>query len=405
MGKLALKGGKPLRNKAFRKWPLFSDSEIEAVSELLRLGKVGRVTFFGKNEPSKVDELRESWLQYYPGKEYAIPCNSCCTALELALRNAGIGPGDEVITTPTTWVATNLAPLMVGADTTFADVSPKNYCLDPDALEAAVTPRTKAVIIVHVGGYCCEMDRIMKVAEKHNLIVIEDCAQAQNSKYKGRDVGTWGHFGCFSFDIAKLLTSGEGGMLVCDEKDLGPWVFGITGHEGKQINKIREKHKMHGWNYRMTEFQAAMVLSQLPKMHQEQERRQENAEYLRGRLREIEGIGEVPAEPVQNYYSFIFKYDSSFFKDVTKQKFMEALTAEGLPLFSSASHQEPAYRSPFFCWHGRNYADVNCPVAEKAFNEEAVGFNGAGILLGEEKDMDDIADIIIKVKENIEELI
>ena len=183
MAKLAIKGGQPLRTKPWPRWPVIDDEEIQAVTEILEKGKMGRVTVFGRGEDSKVDEFREAWLRYCPGKDYAIPCSSCCTALELSLRNAGVGHGDEVITPPSTWVATNLAPVMVGTTPVFADVSPENYCLDPDAMEAAVTPRTRAVIPVHIGRYCCEMDRIMAVAEKHDLVVIEDCAQAHGSRY------------------------------------------------------------------------------------------------------------------------------------------------------------------------------------------------------------------------------
>jgi len=265
MPNLAVNGGTPLREKPWPKWPVIGEEEKAAVTDLLDRAIMGRVTVFGKGEDSKVDELREAWLRCYPGKDYAIPCSSCCTALELSLRNAGIGPGDEVITPPSTWVATNLAPVMVGATPVIVDVSPDNYCLDPDAMEAAITPRTRAVIPVHIGGYCCEMDRIMEIANRHDVVVVEDCAQAHGSKYKDKFVGYWGHFGCFSFDIAKLMTAGEGGLVVCNDDDLGEWVYGVLGHAGAQSDRIlgKEGRKGDGWNFRMTEFQAAILLAQL----------------------------------------------------------------------------------------------------------------------------------------------
>jgi len=407
MAKLAINGGTPLRTKSWPKWPVIGDEEIRAVTEILEKGKMGRVTIFGKGEPSQVDAFREAWLRRYPGKDYAIPCSSCCTALELSLRNAGVGPGDEVITPPSTWVATNLAPVMVGATPVFADVSPDNYCLDPDAMEAAVTPRTRAVIPVHIGGYCCEMDRIMEIARKHDLVVVEDCAQAHGSKYKDKFVGYWGHFGCFSFDIAKLMTAGEGGLVVCNDEDLGEWVYGVLGHAGKQIDAIQSKEgrKSDGWNFRMTEFQAAILLAQLARAEEQKRKRMKNADYLRSRLAEIDGIGEVPHSPEQNYYSFMFKYDADHFGGVPKQKFEQALKAEGIVTFCSPGNQHPAYRSPHFHCPWKDFSDVHCPVAERAFNEEATGIRATDALLGEKEDMDDIADAVIKIKDNIDELL
>lgn len=407
MPELAINGGRPIRTKPWPKWPIIGKEEKAAVIELLDRAIMGRVTVFGKGEDSQVDQFREAWLRQYPGKEYAIPCSSCCTALELSLRNAGIGPGDEVITPASTWVATNLAPAMVGATPVIVDVSPENYCIDPDAIEAAITPRTSAIIPVHVGGYCCEMDRIMEIAERHHLVVIEDCAQAQDSKYKDKFVGNWGHFGCFSFDIAKLMTSGEGGLVVCDDRDLGEWVYGICGQAGKQIDQISggEARKIDGWNFRMTELQAAILLVQLTRAEELKHKRMANADYLRLRMREIEGIGTVPHSPEQNYYSFMFRYDSERFSGATKQQFVEALGAEGVPTFCSPGSQAPVYRSPYFHSHGQDLSQVHCPVAERAFEEEAVGFHSTYMLIAEKEDMDDIVAAIVKVLEHADELV
>lgn len=405
MAKLAINGGKPLRTKPFLTWPIIGKEEIAAALGVLNEGRLGRIARFGMGGANFTDKFREAWKTYYPGKEYAIPCVSCCAALELSLRNAGIGPGDEVITTPSTWVSPNLAPLHVGASVAFADVSPDNYCINPAAIEAAITKKTRAIIVVHIGGYCCAMDKITALARKKNLIVIEDCAQAQGSKYKGKYVGTWGDFGCYSFDIAKLMTAGEGGMLVCDDKALGNRVYGVCGHAGAQIDKIISKRRIDGWNYRMTETQAAILLAQLPRVERQKRTRIKNADHLRKRLSEVEGIGQVPFSPEQNYYSFIFKYDKTCFKNVPKKKFREALIKEGInKLFASPSDQEPAYRSPYFS--GKvDLSKVHCPVAERAYTEEAMGISGAEVLLGAKKDMDDIADAVIKIKENIDELV
>lgn len=406
MSKLAIAGGAPLKKNPWPKWPVLGDEEARGVMNILDKGKMGRVTVFGSGEPSQVDAFREAWTRHYPGKDYAIPCSSCCTALELSLRNAGIGPGDEVITPASTWVATNLAPAMVGAAPVIVDVSPDNYCISPRAIEEAITPRTKAIIPVHIGGYCCEMDAIMASAEKHHLVVVEDCAQAQGSMYKGRHVGTWGHFGCYSFDILKLMTSGEGGVVVCDDKDLSEYVYGVCGQAGKQIERILAggKRKAHGWNFRMTEFQAAILLAQLTRTAAQRRTRIENAAYLRKRLSQIEGLSPVRHDPEQNYYSFMFKYDRRYWQDLPKQKFTSALKAEGIPLFCSPGDQYPVYRSPFFHVPGKDYSRVHCPVAERAFTEEAVGIHAVHGLLGKKEDMDDIVDAILKLRENLDEL-
>ena len=406
MANLAINGASPSRTEPYLTWPPVLDEEIEAVNRVLREGQMGRITRFGNGGSNETDKFREAWKQQYPGKELAIPCGSCCDALELALRNAGIGPGDEVITPPSTWVASNLAPFRVGANVVFADVSPANYCIDPKAIEQAITSRTRAILLVHVAGYCCDMDAIMALAEKHGLVVIEDCAQAQGSKYKGRYVGTCGHFGCYSFDVGKLMPAGEGGLLVFDEEDVrSDWVHGICGHAGAQIDQLKEGRHIDGWNYRMTEIQAAILLAKVQRTEEEKWTRIRNADYLRARLAEIDGIGEVAHEPEQAYYSFMFKYDASAFKNVPKSRFVEALAAEGInKLFSSPSNQEPAYRSAYFNPNGRDYSHVVCPVAERAYREEAVGISGVEVFLGRRSDMDEIADAIVKIQENADEL-
>lgn len=404
MARLAVNGGAPQRTESFHPWPYIDDQEVQAVSKVLEDGTMGRIMRYGTRGPSLVNDFRQAWLSAYPGKEYAIPCASGCSALELALRNAGVGPGDEVITPASTWVATNLAPLHVGADVVFADISPVNYCIGADSIRASITPRTKAVIVVHVGGYCCEMDTIMRIARDNNLVVIEDCAQSHGSKYKDRYVGNWGHFGCVSFDAGKLISAGEGGLLLCDDEDLGEWVYGVCGQSGESIEKLMKGRKVDGWNYRMTEYQAALLLVQLSRAEDQKQKRSANAEYLRQGMAGIPGLTNVPCVAEQNYYTFMFKYNKDAFGGILKRRFEEALSAEGLPVFCSPGNQEPVYRSPFF-HSDKDYSGEFCPVAEHAYEEEAVGFISAGTLLGSKDDMDDILNAIRKVSDNKAELL
>ena len=402
MAKLAINGGKPVRTKPFPLWPIVGDEEKNAVSEVVASGRWAHLF---ADPGSRVEEFRERFARYF-GVDYVILTTNGSVALEVALRNAGVGPGDEVITPPTTWVATNLAPVMVGADPVFVDVSPDNYGLDPDKLEEAITERTKAIIPVHIGGYPCHMKGIMEVADRHGLVVIEDCAQAHGSKYDGRFVGTIGHFGCFSFELTKLMSSGEGGAVIANDDSYGEHVIGMSGEAGQQFRRLFARGRQNvGWNSRMTEMQAAILIAQLGRLEAQRKTRAENADYLEPRLAAIEGLTSLSRAPQQNYYSYMLKYDSRCFKDAPKQTFMEAVAAEGITLFSSPSHQPPAYRSPKFYSPRRDYSDVNCPVAEKVFVEEAIGIRGTWVLLGNKADMDNVVDAFAKVKDNIDELI
>lgn len=398
MARLAICGGVPLRKQRFC-WPVAGEEEKRAVLEVVVGGRWGHAM----DPECNVTRFEKEYASYY-GVKYAVSVNSGSTALEVALRTAGIGPGDEVITPPLTWVATQLAPVMVGADPVFVDVAPENYCMDPEKIEAAITPKTRAIIPVHIGGYLCEMDRIMEIARKHNLLVIEDCAQAHGSRYKDKLAGTVGDFGCFSFEISKLMTAGEGGMVITDHDDWGNYAYSFT-NAGKAYGNQGgyPKGKIMGWNLRITEFQAALLRIQLRNLEEQKKKRIENAKYLSGQISEIEGIKPVKQTPDQNYYSYLFKYDPRYFKDVPVQRFREALDAEGIPCFSSVSHQL-AYKMFQFCSPRKNYENVSCPVAEQAYYQEAVGIKASGTLLGKKEDMDDIVKAILKIKENAEEI-
>lgn len=399
MGKLAIRGGMPLRSKPWPTWPVFDKREIDAVGEVVRSGKWGHVS-----APEAKTVAFENEFSAYHGVNYAICVTNGSVALEVPLRAAGIGYGDEVITPPTTWVATNQAAVLVGADPVFVDVDPDTYCLDPRKIEDAITSRTRAIIVVHLGGYLGDMDTIMAIARKRNLVVIEDCAQAHGSRLGGRLVGTFGDFGAFSFEKTKLMTSGEGGAVITNRHDWGNYAFSFANASMAYGQKGRFSGKIEGWNARMTEFQAVILSVQLLRLEEHRRKRAENAEYLRARLSQIEGISPLRQDPGQNYFSYIFKYDSRCFKDVSVWKFREAFLAEGMPCFSSASHQYPVYRSPVFRSPRRDYANVFCPVAERAFEQEAVGLRATFALLGEKSEMDDIVEAVLKIKENIEEL-
>lgn len=397
MAKLAIKGGKPVRTKPFLKWPMYEAKERNGILEVLSSRRWGHQT-----KPYRCCELQEKFAQYI-GTEFAIAVTNGSVALEVPLRTVGIGPGDEVITPPTTWVATNLAPVLAGAEAVFADICPDTYCLDPERVKEMITPKTRAIIPVHFGGYLADMDKIMAIAKKHNLIVIEDCAQAHGSQYKGKRVGSIGDFGAFSFEISKLMTAGEGGIITTNDKYWAEKAYAFT-HAGRIYGETGHyQGKIMCWNHRMTEFQAAILLVQLTRLEKHKRMRIKNAEYLKKRLSEIDGIKSLRQDPGQNYYFYIFKYNKEFFRGISVHRFREALNAEGIPCFCSA-HQKPVYRANGFGIQKRDYSKVFCPVAERAHEEEAVGLQATWTLLGEKKDMDDIIKAVYKIKENALEL-
>ncbi len=400
---LALCGGKSLRTRPIGLWPVWDQREEKAVLMTLRSGRWGHAM-----RPDDRATAFEKAFAAYQGVKYAISVANGSVSLELCLRAVKIGPGDEVITPATTWVATNLAPVMVGADPVFVDVCPDTYCLDPDQIEPAITKKTRAIIVVHLGGYLCDMDRIMKIARKHRLIVIEDCAQAHGSVYKGKKVGAIGDFGSFSFEQSKLMTAGEGGMVTTNNDAWGNYVNSLAHARMKYGNDgqyFPEHGRAMAWNLRMTEFQAAILSEQLKRLDAHKKKRIANAEYLREKLLRIDGITPLKQSPDQNYFSYVFRYDASRFNDVRVARFRQALAAEGISCFSSASHQPPVYRSPAFFSPRNDFKKVRCPVAERAFEEEAVGLRANALLLGTKKDMNDIVSAIVKIRENIDELV
>ena len=401
MSRLALSGGTPVRHRPFPSWPVWDSGEEQGVLAVLRSSKWGHT--MSPDDQSRAFERRYA---DYHAVDYCITVANGSVALEVALRTADVGPGDEVITTPTTFVATGQAAVMVGADTVFADIKPDTYCIDPDAVTAAITPATKAIIVVHIGGYACDMRRIMEIDRQHNLIVIEDCAQAHGTRIDGRAVGSIGDFGCFSFESSKLMTAGEGGAVITNNERFGKKAFSLCNAGFQYANKAGFDRwgKVVGWNLRMTEFQAAILTCQLSRLDEHKKIRQANAAYLRGHLAGIEGITCLAATQEQNYYSYLFKCDTKAFGNVPIQAIRKALAAEGIPSFSSPSNQPPSYRSPRFLSPRSDYKDVYCPEAERAFEREALGISATRCLLADQEDMDDIVKAIVKIKENVGEL-
>jgi dTDP-4-amino-4,6-dideoxygalactose transaminase len=410
MTKLAIKSGKAVRNRPFSQWPIWDEKER---TELLEVLDSGNWSYHAKRH-DKQTELAERFARFHDSN-HGICTSSGSAALAVSLEAAGVKAGDEVIVPALTFVATASAAMSIGASPVFVDVDSKSYCIDVDKVQDALTERTKAVVPVHLYSRIADMDRLTQVAEKNNLIVVEDCAHVPGSKWRGKGVGSIGTLGCFSFQQSKIMTAGEGGMIITSDKNLEERCTSFVDC-GRTRKGDKYAQNAIGWNYRMTEFQAAILLGQLQRLPSIIDKTEKNAEYLSQKLKGIDGIKPLEKDDRvtrQSYYYYVFKYDRECFEEVPRDRFMAALFFEGIPC---EKIYEPVYQSPLFRMEPKrwpmygisNHVTVSCPStgcpeAEKASNEEAVAIPHV-VLLGENGDTDDVVAAIEKIKDNVHEL-
>jgi len=398
VGKLAIDGGQKLRTEPFHPWPVVDDEDVKAVAEVVASGKWGSLSGGGK-----VDEFIRRFTEFQQA-QYGVCCVNGTAALEIALRACGVGRGDEVIVTPYTFIASASSILMVGGIPVFVDIDPESYNIDVTKIETAITDRTKAIMAVHIGGCPCDMDAIMEIAQRHNLRVIEDCAQAHGAAWRGRRVGAIGDAGAFSFQSSKNLNSGEGGIVVTNNKDIYDRAWSLH-NVGRVPTGAWYEHPILGWNYRMTEFQGALLTSQMRRLPDQIAKREENAAYLNERLAQIPCVKPLKRDArvtTHAYHLYMFRYNPEVL-GVPKSRFVSALAAEGIP---AAGGYTPIYKEYAFALDlpgYPSYAKLALPVCERACADEAVWLFQS-MLLGPKKDMDDIADAIEKVAENAREL-
>jgi len=397
MSDLAVLGGKPVRERAFTAWPVFGAREEELALEVLRSGHWWRYTHgealdAGAAEsaaPSKVAEFQGRFAAAH-GSKYGIACVNGTAALEVALRALGVGNGDEVIVPPYTFIATATAPMLIGATPVFCDIDISTFNLDPARLEAAITPRTKAILPVHFAGLAADMGAIGAIAARHGIPVLEDAAHGHGGSWCGRPLGSIGVAATFSFQASKNMTAGEGGLITTGNAELAEICESLVW-VGRKVGRPWYEHHRLGWNYRMTEFQAALLIAQLERLGEQTARRQKNGSYLSACLRDIPGILplDVPDYATGHaWHIYVLRFDAAEF-GVSREVFLKALTAEGIPASSGYAH--PLYRNPVF--EGTEWAE--CPASEQACRE-AVWMEHR-LLLGDEHDMDDIAQAVQKV--------
>lgn len=347
--------------------PSVGEEEIRAVAEVLRSGRYV--------QGPKVREFEEKFADYI-GTKYAIATNSGTAALHISLAAAGIGTGDEVIVPALTFFSTATSVIHNNAIPIFADIDPETYCLDPDDMEKRITDRTKAVIPVHLYGHPAEMDSIMEIAQAHDLLVIEDAAQAHGAEYKGKKVGSIGHIGCWSFYATKNMTTGEGGMITTNDSGIAEKARLIRNHG--MIS--RDDHAILGYNYRMNEISAAIGLVQLSKLDKLNEIRTRNSKYLLKRLEGVKWLNLPKIKPYVKHAFFWCPVQVNEEKLGMKTKDLRAkLMEKGVEVrhrYVAPLYRQPmlinqsAYpqNCPFNCpLYGRNidYSQFNCPNAEK----------------------------------------
>jgi dTDP-4-amino-4,6-dideoxygalactose transaminase len=298
-----------------------------------------------------VAELERRFAAYH-GAKFGIAVANGTVSLEIALTSAGIGPGDEVIVPPITFVASATAVARIGAVPVFVDVCPDTINLDPERVKSALTERTRAIVLVHFAGCPAEPDTFAALCKRHNLVLIEDCAHAHGAEWKRQRVGSFGHWGSFSFQGSKNMTSGEGGILITNDSDFAEAARSIA-NQGRRTGGAWYEHVNLGTNARLTGFQASLLINQLERLPQQVSTRMGRAEQLRAGIADIDSLKATPSEIEERITAHAFHLFSMHYLSnelgVTRDKFAAALQAEGLPV--TTGYPYPIYRNRLFKDH------------------------------------------------------
>lgn len=411
MAKLALKGGsreaENLR-KIVPPWPIYDEDDERAVVEVIRSRRWCRL-YAG----SKAEIFEKMFAEYHQAK-YGIAVANGTVALELALKTVGVGIGDEVIVPAVTFIATASAVSEVGAIPIFADVDPETAAISAKSIEENITKKTKAVMGVHYAGYPINFDEILPLVKRHGLFLIEDCAHAHGSEWGGRKVGAIGHMGGFSLQESKTLTAGEGGIVLTNSDDLAEKAR-LIHNIGRVLGKPGYTHYILSSNYRLSEVQAGLLISQMRRLREQVELKHETGEYLASKLRKIGGVEPLKMDgrvTKRGYYYFVIRYYPEEFQNVPRERFVAALNAEGVP--AGVGYGMPLYKQPAFKrenlkgvfpegWKVPNYENLNLPGAEEYCKREVTLPHQ--ILLGGRGAADLVVAAIEKIKENVDELL
>lgn len=407
MSALALLGGRKAKNKPFPVWPYYDRNEERALKEVLE----SRVWW--RTPGTKTLEFEKSFAKFH-GARHGIAVTNGTAALEVTIAGLGITAGDEVIVPNFTFVATASAVLFANALPVLVDVDPETYCIDPDLVEDAITSKTKAIIAVHMGGHPADLDRLKKIASRKRVALIEDSAHAHASEWRGQRVGTFGVAGTFSFQASKLMTAGEGGMVISNNDKFE--VQARSVHDcGRMPGEWFYSHFIYGSNYRLSEWQGAILQVQLGRLDQQTKRRHENARILDRLLRAIPGITpqKLDERCTRNgQYAYIFHVNKKEFAGLSTERFIEAINAEGIPHQASYPplHQLAMFRSGEYRKRlsGKQAKDKHKFLKQEYSVTQRAAWETVWLpqpaLLGDEEDMHEIAAAIGKIQKNAKEL-
>lgn len=414
--KLALLGGKPVRESKFPRWPIWDQHDEDAILPVLRSGVWSRDDVVTQAEHKFAKAM---------GAKHCLLTSNGTSALITAIRASGVEGGDEVITTPYTFVATIDAIFLNNALPVFVDIDPETWQIDPSQIEGRINENIKVILPVHILGGLCHMDKINAIAKEHGLKVIEDACEAHFAEWNGKKAGTLGDLGCFSLQNGKQLTCGEGGAILGDDEQTMDFCYSFHNFgriRGKYMPRDKGRTPMLGTKVRMAEYQASILMTQMDSLEQETQTRCENADYLTSKISQIPGI--VPRKDYDqtnrtSYYYYGFRFKEEEF-GISRDTFIKALKAEGVPaspglgvIEGNPLHQEGVVDSML---NSRTFQklfskerlieyreSLHCPETEKLV-KETVGFHH-NFIMGPKSDIDDIYHAILKIYENRKELI
>ena len=410
--KAAILGGPKAYTGTWPGWPIFGQLEQDELIKVLKSGKWGRLG-------NKIAPSFEKEYAKITGTKYALATSSGTSALYAMLGALNIGPGDEVILPPYTFIATYNVIVQNYALPVFVDTDIESFQIDASKIEASISPSTKVLMPVHIGGSPCDVDAVLEIANKYKIPLIEDACQAHLSEWKGKCLGSFGLGGAFSFQSSKNLNSGEGGAVITNSEDFYKRCYSFH-HQGQSSDaaSLEPGSGTRGSNLRITEFQAALLLAQLTRLEEQTKKRTENADYLTKLFKDIDGI--IPAKQYEgttrsSYLLYMFRYDQNKFSGMDRSQFIKALSAEGVPCSTGYNSlpQDPYIRDLARNKHYLNiYGEkvmndwlerISCPQNDK-LTQEALWFSQT-MLLGTKNDMEQIANAIKKISKDSKAII
>lgn len=411
--KLAILGGTPLRQRPWPEWPHVGSADVERLRQVIETRNLGGIPF-----PNTLHREFAERFTASLGARHGVLTTNGTVSLSVALRALGIHAGDEVITTSLTWVATASSIVHVNAVPVLVDISDDNWCIDPKKVEEAITDRTRAIMVVHLGNQVADMDALCDIARRHNLFIIEDCAHAHYAEWRGKCVGTIGDAGSYSFETSKIMTSGEGGFLVFDEEEPFHRAMSLVhmGHKYAPYDKY--EGRVLGWNNRISELQAAVLLGQLDTYAELDAQRTARAEQLLKGLSEVGGFLPLPEDErvtKRQKYELLVRFDTSAWGGLHRDRVLAALLAEGVE-FEGDTFYPPMHRDPLFHVTADDWPAIrerygeritpesfHLPVADKVGLDEAVWIHHS-LLSVEPEDVQDMLDAVAKLRDNLDEL-